>query len=158
MLEAASWAPSSSNEQPWRYKYAFRNTEGFKTIWDCLVPGNQQWTDKAAVLLVCIAKKNFARNGKPNRHYMHDCGLANENLLLQAMNMNIYGHPMAGFNMEDTIKALGLAEDEEPVCFIAMGYIGDPDTLEEPNRTREKEERTRKSIDEISCDISIAKS
>ena len=154
IMEAASWAPSSANEQPWRYEYAHRGTPGFDLLWNCLDTGNQKWTDKAAVLMVCIAKKLFVRNGKTNRHYMHDCGLANENMLLQATSMGFYGHPMAGFLIDKTIADLKLAEDEEPVCFIALGYRGDPDQLEEPNRTREKEERKRKSIDEISTDIS----
>lgn len=154
ILEAASWAPSSMNEQPWRYIYAYKGTAGFDTIWGCLVPSNQAWAGKAAVLMVSVAKKTFVRNGKPNRHYMHDTGLANENLMTQAISMDIYTHPMGGFNMEQTREALQLREDEEAVCFIALGYKGDPDSLEEPNRTKETEERTRKSIDEISKDIS----
>ena len=154
ILEAAGWAPSSMNEQPWRYIYAYRGSAGFETIWNCLVPSNQSWTDKAAVLLVSIAKKNFVRNDKPNRHYMHDTGLANENLMTQAISMDIYAHPMGGFNMELTREALHLKEDEEAVCFIAIGYKGEPDSLEEPNRTRETEPRTRKTIEEISKDIS----
>ncbi|HMK02701.1 MAG TPA: nitroreductase family protein [Ferruginibacter sp.] len=154
IIEAASWAPSSMNEQPWRYQYAYRGSEGFQTLWNCLVPSNQLWTDKAAVLMVCIAKKNFSRNGKANRHYMHDCGLANENLIIQAISMDIYAHPMGGFDMELTKKTFQLGDDDEPVCFIALGYKGDPSQLEEPNRTRETEQRTRKSIAEISTDIS----
>ncbi len=154
ILEAASWAPSSMNEQPWRYIYAYRGTAGFDTIWKCLVPSNQSWTDKAAVLMVSVAKKNFVRNDKANRHYMHDTGLANENLFTQAISMDIYAHPMGGFNMELTRASLQLGEDEEAVCFIALGYKGDPNSLEEPNRTRETEERTRKSTAEISKDIS----
>lgn len=154
ILEAASWAPSSMNEQPWRYIYAFRGTAGFDTIWNCLVPSNQSWADKAAVLMVSVAEKTFVRNGKPNRHYMHDTGLANENLIIQAISMDIYAHPMGGFNMHMTREVLQLREDEEVVCFIALGYKGDPNALEEPNRTRETEERTRKNIDEISKDIS----
>lgn len=154
LLEAASWAPSSANEQPWRYQYAFRGTEGFATLFNCLDEGNKKWTFRAAVLVACIARKTFVRNGKTNRHYMHDCGLANENMLLQATSMGIYCHPMAGFIMETTNEKLGLAEDEEAVCFIAIGYLGDPDVLEEPNKTRETEERKRKGIDEISKDIS----
>lgn len=154
IIEAASWAPSSMNEQPWRYHYAYRGTKGFDSLWNCLVESNKSWTDKAAVLMVCIAKKTFVRNGKPNRHYMHDCGLANENLFTQAISMDIYAHPMGGFDMAHTKAELSLTEDDEPVCFIALGYKGDPSQLEEPNRTRETEERTRKSIDEISTDIS----
>jgi nitroreductase len=154
ILEAATWAPSSLNEQPWRYIYAYRNTDGFKKIWDCLVPSNQTWTDKAAVLMISIAKKTLTRNGKPNRHYMHDTGLANENLIIQAISMDIYAHPMGGFDMEKTRETFALTDDDEAVCFIALGYKGDPQQLEEPNRTRETEERSRKSITEISKDIS----
>ncbi len=154
ILEAATWAPSSMNEQPWRYIYAHRGTDGFKKIWGCLVPSNQTWTDRSAVLLISIAKKTFVRNSKANRHYMHDTGLANENLIIQAISMDIYGHPMGGFDMEKTRETFQLADDDEVVCFIALGYKGDPQLLEEPNRTRETEERTRKSITDISTDIS----
>lgn len=154
IMEAATWAPSSMNEQPWRYIYAYKGTEGFKRIWDCLVPSNQTWTDDASVLVISIAKKTLARNGKPNRHYMHDTGLANENLIIQAITMDIYAHPMGGFDMDKTVAAFQLTDDDEVVCFIALGYKGDPQQLEEPNRTRETEERSRKSITEISEDIS----
>ena len=154
ILEAATWAPSSSNEQPWRYQYAFKDTPGFTALWECLTGGNKPWTKNASVLMVCIAKKTFIRNDKDNRHYMHDCGLANENLLLQATSMDIYGHPMAGFDIDKTIVTLNLKKDDEPVCFIALGYLGNADQLDEPNRTRETEPRTRKPVEEISADIS----
>jgi nitroreductase len=154
ILEAGTWAPSASNEQPWIYIYAFKDTPGFKKIWNCLVPANQAWTKDAAVLLVSIARKNIEKNGKPNRHYMHDCGLANENMLLQAVSMNIYGHPMAGFEMEKTIGEFSISDNEEVVCFIAFGYQGDPAQLEEPNKSRETAERSRKDVTEVSTDIS----
>ncbi|MBL7718463.1 MAG: nitroreductase family protein [Flavipsychrobacter sp.] len=153
ILEAATWAPSSMNEQPWRYLYARKGTAGYARLWNCLADANKTWTANAAALIVCVARKNFSRNGKPNRHYMHDCGLANENLFVQAISMNIYTHAMGGFDMERTKNELQVPADEEVVCFIALGYAGDPSQLEEPNRSRESAPRTRKSVEEVSTEI-----
>jgi nitroreductase len=154
LLEAASWAFSANNAQPWQYVYAHRSdTESFQKLWSCLMPGNQPWTDKAAVLMVSLIKKNFD-NGKPNNTAKHDLGAANATLMLQATSMGIYGHPMAGFEKGKTVEALGLDPDEvEPVAFIALGYLDEADKLEEPFKGRELTPRTRKPVAEFAEQI-----
>lgn len=154
LLEAASWAASSMNEQPWHYIYAFRGTEGFKTLHDCLLKGNQPWAENAAVLMVCLAKKHFDRNGKVNRHAMHDTGAANTTMMLQAADLDIYGHMMGGFDPEKTIEALKIdTEKWEVACFIALGYLDSYETLEEPFREREIAPRSRKTVDTFSQQV-----
>lgn len=143
-FEAASWAPSSRNEQPWKYLYAFRDDENFSKFSDCLVPQNQKWAKNAAVLLVSLSEKNYARNQRQNVHYMHDTGAANTLLLLQALEDGVYGHMMGGFDKEKTIQTFQIPDNLEPVCFMALGYPGDPQTLEESLRKTETGKRTRK--------------
>ncbi|QCK14227.1 nitroreductase family protein [Mangrovivirga cuniculi] len=148
LFEAASWAASSRNEQPWEYIYAHKGTEGFNKLADCLMEGNR-WAKDAPVLILSIAKKTFSRNNKPNAHYFHDTGAANTTMLLQAVNMGILGHMMAGFDKDKTIENLGIDENHEPVCFIALGYPDEPDNLEDPFKEREQGSRSRKSVNEF---------
>lgn len=151
MLEAASWTASSMNEQPWKYLYAFRGSEGFDRMHHCLMTGNQPWAQNASVMLLALAKLPFDRNGKRNRHAMHDLGAANTTLLLEAAQLDIYGHMMGGFHMDETLKEFDIDTDQWEVgCFIALGYLDDPDALEEPFKSREMASRSRKSINEIS--------
>ena len=153
LLEAARWAASANNEQPWQYLVAYKNTESFSKIHNCLMPGNQPWAKNAAVLLVSIARKTFEANQLPNYYAHHDVGMANANLLMQATSMEIYGHIMAGFNKQALIESLNLNENLEPVCVIALGYLADAETLEEPFKTREMTPRSRKSINEFASEI-----
>ncbi len=147
LVEAASWAPSSLNEQPWRYRYALRDTPGFETMWSCLLPGNQPWTKAAAALLICTAKKNFEKNGAPNRHALHDTGMANAFLMLQATQMGIYGHIMGGYDPVLLQETYQIPEGEAVICLIALGYLGNADQLEEPFKTRETTPRSRKAVE-----------
>lgn len=147
LVEAAAWAPSAMNEQPWRYRYALRGTEWFDTLWNCLNAGNQPWTKDAAALVVCSVMKKLERNGQPNHSRHHDLGLANAQLLLQATSMGIYGHLMGGFDHEKADRELGIDnEQEEVVCLLALGRLGTPDTLVEPFKTREFMPRTRRPL------------
>jgi nitroreductase len=149
-FEAASWAASSMNEQPWRYKFATRDDQTeFKKFHSCLFPGNKPWSANAAVIILSLAKKSFSRTGAANKHYFHDVGAANNNLLLQAASMDIYGHMMAGFDEKKTIETFNLPPDLEPVCFIVLGYLDQAEKLEEPYLSRELQERSRKRLEEI---------
>lgn len=147
ILEAASWAASAMNEQPWEYQFAHKGTAGFEKIWSGLLPGNQPWAKDAAVLVVAIAKTHFEANQNPNHWAMHDLGMANATLLLQAATMDIYGHCMAGFDKEKITSALYLNEQQMPVCIIALGHLGDVAHLEEPFKGRELTPRSRKPIE-----------
>ena len=149
LFEAASWAPSAFNEQPWVYSYALRGTAGFNTLWNCLKAGNQFWAQSAACLFVAYYRKTIRRNGKINSWGEHDLGLANAQLLLQALHRNIYGHLMAGFDKPRLIETLNIDENLEPVCMGALGYLGNADQLPEPLFTRETAPRSRKSLDEF---------
>ena len=147
LLEAAAWAPSAMNEQPWRYRYALRGTAWFDTLWNCLNSGNQPWTRDAAALVVCSVMTKLERNGQPNHSRHHDLGLANAQLLLQATSMGIYGHLMGGVDHEKADRELGIdAEQEEVVCLLAIGRLGTPDSLIEPFKTRELTPRTRRPL------------
>lgn len=146
LFEAASWAPSSMNQQPWKYFYAHRADNSFNSFFECLMPGNKLWADKASVLVLSLAEKNFSQNPNVNRHAWHDVGAANTLLLLQAAQMEIYGHQLGGFDKEKTIETFKLPEHLEPICFIALGYYGDMNDLQEPFKSRETSIRQRNSI------------
>lgn len=149
ILEAGTWAFSSNNAQPWHFVYAHRKDASFQKLHQCLMPGNQPWTKNAAVLMVVLADKKNA-NGSENKIARHDVGAANATLMLQALSMNIYGHVMGGFDAAKTIETLGVdPEVHEPVVMIALGYLDAPEKLEEPFKTRELTERTRKSVNDV---------
>lgn len=150
LFEAASWAASSMNEQPWLYLYATKNNkEVFESMVNCLSAGNQAWAKDASLLVLSLAKKTFDRNGNINRHAFYDTGSANTNMILQATEMNIYAHQMGGFDLEKTKTTFNLPDDVEPVVFIAFGYLDEAEKLPEPFKTRELTERKRKNLDDF---------
>jgi nitroreductase len=155
LFEAASWAASSNNEQPWRFVYAHRADEAaFQILLDCLNPSNQVWAKNAAVLVLVLSKKEFSANGRPNRYALHDAGAATANLLLQGAVMGIQGHVMGGFDHVKTAETFRGGDDAELVSFIALGYSGDPDLLDEPLRSRELAPRRRKPVEEFTTELS----
>lgn len=155
LFEAASWAASAMNEQPWRYYYAHRGTEAFTELWQCLMPGNQPWTQQAAVLMAAVAETHYQADGKPNPTALHDVGMANAHMMLQAVSMHIYGHMMGGFDAQKVRAYLSLPEDGslKPVCIIALGYLAEPEKLPEPFKTRELTPRKRNQIQLFSKDL-----
>ncbi|AYA37965.1 nitroreductase [Hymenobacter oligotrophus] len=158
LFEAAAWAPSAMNEQPWRFVYAHREqTEAFGQLWSCLLPGNQPWAKNAAVLVLVLAHKAFAQNGQLNRHHLHDTGMATTNLLLQAGELGIHGHPMGGFDVAKTREAYHLPDELEPVTVLALGYVGPAEQLEEPFRSRELAARSRKPLEEFVFENNLPK-
>ena len=123
LLEAARWAPSSFNEQPWRFIVATRDDpENFQRLLDCLVPGNREWAGKVPVLMLSVAALSFAKNGKPNRHALHDVGLASATLALQATNIGLAVHFMAGFDGNKARESFAIPDDFEPTAAIAVGH------------------------------------
>jgi len=149
IFEAARWAASANNEQPWQYVFAQHGSEGFDKIWNCLMPGNQPWAKNASHLIVAIARKSYEANQNPNSWAEHDLGMANAHVLLQAISLDIYSHPMAGFNKDKLIDTLNLTNDQNPICIIAMGYLDKPESLEEPFKTREITKRSRKQVSDF---------
>lgn len=150
LFEAASWASSSNNEQPWMYIYAHKGEPEFEQIWDCLMGGNQPWAKNAAVLVLSIVKTHFEKSGTENIHAWYDVGSANAQLLIQAASMGLYGHEMGGFHRGKLNELFPLRANMEYACVLALGHLGQPEDLIEPFKTREITPRTRKPISDIS--------
>jgi nitroreductase len=115
----------------------------------CLLEGNRKWAYRAPVLVLSVASMNFEDEAKPNRHALHDTGLATENLLLQATALGLVAHPMAGFDIEKARADYKIPGGHEPVAMIAVGYPGDPTVLTDRLRERELKPRTRRPISEF---------
>ena len=143
LFEAARWAPSSNNAQPWRFVFS-KKEEGmdYDRLLGCLLEGNKKWAHRAPVLMLSVAKLTFD-DGTPNRHAWHDVGLATENLFLQATAMGLAMHPMAGFHIDKARTEVKIPSDFEPVAMIALGYPGDLSFLPEYLRERELKPRSR---------------
>jgi len=147
VLEAARWAPSSFNEQPWRLIVATRdNAEDYQRLLACLVPANQGWAKSAPVLMITVAAMAFEKNGKANRHAYHDVGLASAQLALQATDLGLAAHFMAGFDADAVRATFAVPEGFEPVAAIALGYAEDPDALTDEQRAAEYGPRERKPL------------
>lgn len=150
LLEAARWAPSCFNEQPWRFIVAPRDdADDFATALGCLAEGNQAWAKNASALIFTAAKQTFARNGKPNRYAAHDVGLAVENLVIQAMADGLFVHQMAGILHDRIRDTYGVPAEFEILTGVAVGYPGDVDELPEDLKKRQRGERSRHPLGEI---------
>ncbi|MEO5893145.1 MAG: nitroreductase family protein [Ferruginibacter sp.] len=152
ILEAASWAFSAMNEQPWRYLVAQRGSALFNIFLESLYPGNLPWNRQAAALILSVQKTVYSGSGKTNESALHDIGAANILLTLQANSMGIYTHIIGGFNKEQLTILLQLDKNSEPVVLIALGYPDDAEKLEEPFKSRETSPRSRKALSEIILD------
>lgn len=146
LFEAARWAPSSFNEQPWRYVYAMKGDPGRETMESLLVEGNS-WAKNAGLLILSFSKKIFEKNGKPNRHCLHDTGAASAFLVLQATSLGLASHQMAGFDKARANEVLGVPAEFEPGSMIAIAKPGDPKDLSPELREREEKPRMRNPID-----------
>lgn len=149
LLEAARWAPSSMNEQPWRYIVGTKNTEVYNKIFDALADSNKTWAKQAPVLLVSLAKKTHVRNGAPNKYALYDTGAANVLLCVEAGSLGLYTHQMGGFEADKIKKSFELSDDFEVATIIAVGYQGNADELPEPLRERELAPRERYKQEEL---------
>jgi len=147
LFEAARWAPSSNNNQPWRFIYARRNTPHWGIFFDLLAEGNQIWAKNAAVLIIVISKKTFD-NGKPSITHSYDAGAAWVSLALMGSLKGLVVHGMQGFDYEKARQALKVPDDYTVEAMIAVGRKGRKEDL--PSFLQEREfPNTRKSIDEI---------
>jgi nitroreductase len=150
LFEAARWAPSSYNEQPWNYIVAKKeNPEEFQRLLSCLVEGNQVWAKAAPVLALGIAKLRFARDDQPNRAAIHDLGLAAGNLVVEATARGLWVHQMIGILPDKAREIYAIPEGYEPLTGIAIGYAGDPKALPEGLRERDLARRPRKLLKEF---------
>ena len=148
ILEAARWAPSANNVQPWRFVVARRGTNAFTTVHDALLGFNQAWADSAAALIVNIAEiVDPEGNARPWARY--DLGQAVAHLTVQAQHEGLHTHQMGGFDPARLHEAFGLDERLEVVSITAIGVLGDVDTLPDPLREREVAPRLRKPLGEL---------
>ena len=148
LFEAARWAPSSFNNQPWRFIYAKRNTEHWERLFSLLADGNRTWAKNSALLVVVISRKNFEYNKKPARTHQFDAGSAWENLALEAFSRGIVAHGMQGFDYDKARIDLEIPTDFEVMAMIAIGIKGPRENL--PPELQEKEKLTdRKPLKDI---------
>lgn len=147
LFEAASWAPSSYNEQPWRFVYATREQqEKYDLLFSFLGEWNQAWVKSAPMLAVGIIKKNYTHNNKPNKHAAHDLGMASATLAQQATAMGLHVHFMGGFDATIANEGLNLGDDFEAYTMFVVGYLGEVADLPESYREEEIKPRTRKPL------------
>jgi len=137
LFEAARWAPSSFNNQPWRILYARRDSEHWPLFLGLLVESNRVWAGNAAALLLFISKTTFDHNGKPARTHSFDTGAAWENLALQAILRGYVAHGMQGFDYGRAKTELGIPDEYQVEAMVAVGKPGERDSL--PEKLREIE-------------------
>jgi nitroreductase len=147
LMEAARWAPSCMNEQPWSFIVATKaNKSDFYRLLGCLIEFNVQWAQHAPVLLLSVAKLKFESMGELNRHALHDVGQAVANLTFQAVASGLVVHQMAGFDIEKARCEFSIPQDYEPVAAAAIGYPGNSAELPEKLRKKDESLRTRKPL------------
>jgi nitroreductase len=150
LLQAARWAASCFNEQPWRFILATKdNPEEYARLLSVLVEKNQAWAKSAPVLLLSVTKKTFTHNAKPNRTANYDTGAAAQLLCVQAASMGLATHQMAGLDSAKARELFHIPDDFEPGAAMALGYAGPAESLPEDFQKSELAPRTRKSLPEI---------
>jgi nitroreductase len=150
LMEAARWAPSSSNGQPWFFIVAQKqNAAEFEKALSCLNPRNATWATSAPALIFAVARTEFENPDKPsklNRHHAYDLGQSVALLTVEATSLGLHVHQMAGISPEKVKEAYGVPEGYEIFTGVAIGYLGDPEKLPEDLREREKAPRKRKPL------------
>ncbi len=146
LLEAARWAPSAYNEQPWQYAVGYKGDDMHSKISETLFEGNA-WAKEAPVLMMGIAKTFFEHKHKPNSTHMHDTGMATMNLVLQATEMDLVTHQMSGYDGDKARELLDIPEDFIPTSVIVIGYAGEPSSDEA--KQRDGAPRQRKNTEDL---------
>jgi nitroreductase len=149
IFEAGRWAPSSYNEQPWRFLLGPRNSETYKKILDALVPFNQEWAGDAPVLILGVARTRFSHNDSPNNYAAHDLGAAMGYMALQATALGLAAHQMAGFDWVKARESFAIPETYGMGSVMALGYQGELSDLPEKFQAQEQSPRSRKPLSEI---------
>lgn len=150
LFEAARWAASSYNEQPWRFLVATNsNTEEFQRLLSCLVDANQAWAKAAPVLVLACTSLEFTRNQKPNAAAVHDLGLSTANLMLEATTRGLSVHAMIGILPDRARELFGIPGDVLPMTALAIGYAADADGQPDALRQRDLAPRSRKPLREF---------
>lgn len=155
MFEAARWAPSSYNEQPWRFLYARRDTPHWNDYFSLLSPANQSWCGKAGVLALILSKKTFSHNGSPNTVSVFDAGSAWQNLALKGASLGLVVHGMAGYDSARARQVLQVPDEFDTCAMFAIGRPGRVEDL--PAALAERETPSpRKPIAEIAFEGRLA--
>lgn len=150
MFEAARWAPSSYNEQPWSFIFATKQNESvYNKILECLFDGNTPWAKNAPLLILGITSEVFGRNEKPNNHAEYDLGQAVANLSIQATADGLFLHQMAGFDPVKAKELFGVPNNHKVVVAVAAGYLAEEKDLPEAFAARDSGERKRKNLSEF---------
>ncbi|WP_239461408.1 nitroreductase family protein [Occallatibacter savannae] len=149
IFEAGRWAPSSYNEQPWRFFVGHRGSETYKKILDSLVPFNQEWAKSAPVLIMGVAKTRFSHNDSPNHYALHDLGAAMALIAVQATASGLAAHQMGGFDQTKAREAFAIPEVYAIGSVMALGYHGELSDMPESFQAQEQAPRSRKALSEI---------
>lgn len=151
ILEAARWAASSFNEQPWRFVVVTKDDgPAYDKAFNCLVEANQAWAKLAPVLILTFTRTTFTKNDNDNRVCEHDIGLAAANITFQAQSMGLFVHQMGGIDLEKTAATYNVPAPFKPITALALGYPGEPALLEQDwAKAAEQEPRTRKPLSEL---------
>ena len=148
LFEAARWAPSSYNGQPWRFIYAKRNSENWDKLFNLMVDFNKSWAKNAAVLVVIISRINFEDDGKPSVTHQFDAGAAWENLALQGETQGLVTHGMQGFDYEKARRDLSIPATFDVMAMVAIGKPAPKEIL--PTDVQQREQASdRKPLSEI---------
>lgn len=151
LLEAARWAPSCFNDQPWRYIVFDKSKD--ETAWEnaltILAEKNQLWAKNAPLLILAIAANNFSHNGNANRWSHYDTGAATLNLVLQAESVGLVAHQMGGFDADNARTIFEIPQDYTLMSMLAIGYQAEETVLPDEFRQAEVEDRARNNIDEL---------
>ncbi len=150
LLEAARWAPSCYNDQPWRFVVGNKATDetGWQNAFNTLAEKNQLWAKNAPVLILAVAMHNFNHNGQPNRLAMYDTGAASASLCLQAVALGLAAHQMGGFNADKAREVFNLPSDCTPMAMIAVGYQGGVESLDADFKESELAVRSRAELNQ----------
>jgi len=148
LFEAAKWAPSCYNNQPWRYLFAYKGSEAFEVLFATLVEFNQSWCKNASVLCLVTSRTLFSRNNKESKTASLDTGSSLMNLILEAHVRGLVAHPMEGFSREKAREAFNIPEIFKVEAMVALGYPGEPSLL--PSEMQEGEKpSSRLNLKEI---------
>lgn len=149
LLEAAHWAPSCMNEQPWRFVVCAKTLDraAWQSMYDCLAEKNQIWAQHAPVFILSVAVKDFLQNAKPNRWSAYDTGAASLSLCLQATALGLITHQMGGFDSDQCRNQFNIPINCTPMSVIALGYQAEAGILEPEFKQKEMAERSRAEFD-----------
>lgn len=149
-LEAARWAPSSYNEQPWRFIVGLQGKgTSYNKIFECLMEANRAWASSTPLLLVAIAKKTYSKTGKKNHSSEYDTGQAVANLTLQASTDGLHLHQMGGFDKNKIIESFNIPHDFSPQTVIAIGYLDTTHAIKNEEQQSAASKRNRKELQEL---------